>query len=626
MKRRPARLCLEALDGRELPSAPVSTSATAAVTATTSSPATVRHYSYIRVAELAYNGLRLGTFEKNLLKSSVDLVVPTTGLLTQIDPLAPTTPQLIYTNVSNIYLDLLTDWLDYADRQGYSREEAFYHVTKSTPFTGDSGSSRPVDWFWSIKTGSDSAGWTDETQTSKNNTPAVKFAPAGQSVVIGYPEKFREININQLRAGSSSWGATLEYATARDAQGRPTGWKPLRTITDTTSGLRRSGTVTFDPPTDWRTAGVGGSANLFYVRYRTTGTGTAPVASSIRGRDYVNARGTNSGTIPVFDSSADRNHDGYLSDAEFKYAKPGDTARFAYESRLFYPSYGQMRFATNPADTGVRAWAVDYARRFLAANPQADGLFLDNSPMRLQVDPSGLAESITNYANDYAYLVKTVNSGIGSHWVLANTAGAGASAAPLAKYGISYIDEFALRPLANTWQQVQDLADQTASRLQLMGSNGYAILDTYPAGGSPTDPRTQLAALAYYYLLADPDRTFVLFNGGFAPSSQWSQHWTNAVNYNVGRPLGPLSVYAQGKDPERPYLTYKVYERQYANALVLYKPLSYASGRTGTTDDKTATYQVLPGRYREVQADGTLGPVISGIRLRNGEGAILVKA
>src|SRR5262245_5754403 len=128
MKRRPARLCLEALDGRELPSAPTPVSA-AAVSVTTSSPATVHHYSYIRVAELAYSGLQLGTFEKNLLKNSVDLVVPTTGLLTQIDPLAPTTPQLIYTNLSNVYLDLLTDWLDYADRHGYDREEAFYHVT-----------------------------------------------------------------------------------------------------------------------------------------------------------------------------------------------------------------------------------------------------------------------------------------------------------------------------------------------------------------------------------------------------------------------------------------------------------------------------------------------------------------
>ena len=58
--------------------------------------------------------------------------------------------------------------------------------------------------------------------------------------------------------------------------------------------------------------------------------------------------------------------------------QPGMDARFAYESRLFYPAYGQMRFATNPANGGFRNWAVDYARRFLTAHPGADGLFLDN--------------------------------------------------------------------------------------------------------------------------------------------------------------------------------------------------------------------------------------------------------
>jgi hypothetical protein len=628
MNPRSVRLSLEPLDGRELPSAPtpVTYQAAAAVSASPSSPSTVRHYSHIRVAMLAYNGLQLGGFEKDLLRNSVDLVVPTPNLLTQIDPVAPTTPQLIYTNVSNIYLDLLTDWLDYADRHGFDREGAFYHVNKAAPFTGDSGSSRPVNWFWSIRKGSDAAGWTDYTQVSKNRTPAVTFAPAGQSLVIGYPEKFREININLTRAGSSSWGATLEYATARDSQGRPTGWKPLHVLSDTTAGIDRSGTVTFDPPSDWRTASADGSAPMYYVRYRTTGVGTAPVASWVRGRDYVGAHGGSSGTIPAFDASADRNHDGYLSDTEYKYRHPGDDARFAYESRLFYPAYGQMRFATNPADGGFRNWAVDYARRFLARYPQADGLFLDNSPSRLQADPRTLRESITKYADDYASLAGSINSGIGRKMVLANTAGSGASAAPLAKYGISYIDEFALRPLANTWQQFRDLADQTADRFRLMGPNGYAILDTYPAGGSPTDPRTQLAALAYYYLLADPDRTFVMFNGGYEPSSAWNRHWTDAVKYDIGQPRGTWSVFAQGKDPERTYLDYKVFARQYANALVLYKPLSYAAGRTGTTDDRTATTHVLPGRFRELRADGTLGPVVTSIRLRNGEGAILIRA
>src|SRR5260370_39176899 len=112
MNRRSARLSLEALDGRELPSA--------------AGPDPVEHYSHIRVAELAYTGTPVGTFEKDLLKNSMDLVVPAVGLLDQIDAVAPTTPQLIYTNVSNIYLNLLTDWLNFADTHGYDHEAAFY--------------------------------------------------------------------------------------------------------------------------------------------------------------------------------------------------------------------------------------------------------------------------------------------------------------------------------------------------------------------------------------------------------------------------------------------------------------------------------------------------------------------
>ena len=46
----------------------------------------------------------------------------------------------------------------------------------------------------------------------------------------------------------------------------------------------------------------------------------------------------------------------------------------------------------------------------------------------------------------------------------------------------------ALRPLTSTWQQFQDLANLTAARLQMMGPNGYAILDTYPGRSSPTAP------------------------------------------------------------------------------------------------------------------------------------------
>jgi hypothetical protein len=98
------------------------------------------------------------------------------------------------------------------------------------------------------------------------------------------------------------------------------------------------------------------------------------------------------------------------------------------------------------------------------------------------------------------------------------------------------------------------------------------------------------------------------------------------VKYDVGKPKGAWSLFAQGKDPERTYLDYQVFQRTYDRALVLYKPLSYKSGRQGTTSNATATVHSLSGNYRELRADGTLGPVVRWIRLRNGEGAILFRA
>ena len=59
---------------------------------------------------------------------------------------------------------------------------------------------------------------------------------------------------------------------------------------------------------------------------------------------------------------------------------------------------------------------------------------------------------------------------------------------------------------------------------------------------------------------------------------------------------------------------------------MLYKPISLGNGYRGTTDDATATTQDLPGNFRRLNADGTLGPVITQITLRNGEGAVLIKA
>ena len=102
-------------------------------------------------------------------------------------------------------------------------------------------------------------------------------------------------------------------------------------------------------------------------------------------------------------------------------------------------------------------------------------------------------------------------------------------------------------------------------------------------------------------------------------------HWSPAVAYNVGLPTSEWSLFASGTDPSSSTLSFRVYQRSYSNALVLYKPLSYGNNKTGTLADNTATVHQLQGTYRPLLADGTLGKPVTSIVLRNGEGAILVK-
>jgi hypothetical protein len=589
-------------------------------------PGIPRHYDQIRIAELAYAGTPFTQVEQSLLQNSVDLVVSNPGYLANVNSISPNTPQLIYINASNMYGDLLTSWLNYAETNGIDPETAFYHVTKATPFTGNSGSSQPVNWFWSVLVGSNGS-WADKTSKAHASSGSnVAFGGLGQSVAIGYPEEFREIDLKLASLPSKTWSGAIQYVAAVDANGNPTAWKTLNLGADTTKGMTQTGQVTFDPPSDWVPASIDGGARLYYVRVLTTTGGVAPVATSILGADYVNAKGTTSGTIPAFDYSADLNHDGYLNDAEYARRRPGMDARFAYQSRVFYPSYGQMRFAVNPTSAAVQNWFAGFALQFLQANPLADGLFVDNSNAQSPVAGISTVESSASYSQDYAKMLAAASQKIAPDWIMANVAGGGVVTNGVITSTAAAYDESALRPLAENYQQFLDLATTIDQWQATKDPSGYMVIDSLPNGGSPTDPRTQIATLASYYLIADPNNMFLDFYGGYDPNSSWTDHWSQAAAYDIGQPIGSYYITATGADPSNTALTYEVFERQYQNAIVLYKPLSYKIGvGSGTLSDASATTMSLNGTYRILNADGTLSGPLTSISLRNGEGAILVK-
>jgi hypothetical protein len=594
-------------------------------------PTIPRHYSHIRIAQLAYSGTPItNSFEQNLLRNSVDLVIPNPQFLNAIQSASPDTPQLIYSNVSNLYQGLLTDWLRYADTHNAPRELAFYHVTKPTAFQGASPSSQPVTWFWGVHQSTGTGTPTDVTSAARaGRNFNVQFGAAGTTTAISFVEKFREMNITLVRGASAGWEGVWEYATATDASGNATAWRTLTLNSDATGGLRSSGRITFDPPSDWvPSSPTPGAAPLYAVRFRVTAgtTASGPELRTIFGRDYVNANGGQTGTIPPFDYSADTNGDGYLNDAEYANRQAGHDARFVYESRLFYPYYGQMRFVTNPSSAAVRHWAAEYHERLLNANSLADGIFMDNATGKVPFLGVSVLEPTATFSEDSGALMNAVSRAISPKWVMSNTAGGATTADPITAASGGVFEEFLIRPMSANWSEVGDAVALANRRLNTDG-NPFVIIDSSPEGGTRHDARTQMGTLAYYYLLADPNRTFLMFFGGDSPSTSWTEHWSPAVNVNVGAPTSVMKVFATGTDPANAALTYQVLAREYQNALVLHKPLSYAQGRgEGTTADNTATTHQLNGTYRVVNSNGTLGQFVTSITLRNGEGAILVRA
>ena len=237
-----------------------------------------------------------------------------------------------------------------------------------------------------------------------------------------------------------------------------------------------------------------------------------------------------------------------------------------------------------------------------------------------------MLEPTGTFSDDSGALMDAVSRAIAPRWVLANTAGGSTTADPIVAGSAGSFEEFLIRPMSANWSEVGDAVALVQRRLNTAG-NPYLVIDSSAQGGAAFDARTQVATLAYYYLLADANRTFLMFYGGDSPSSTWTQHWSPAAAVDVGQPAGAMKVFATGADPSNAALTYQVLARDYGKALVLYKPLSYAQGKgEGTTADNTATTHQLNGTYRVVNSTGTLGQFVTSITLRNGEGAILVKA
>ncbi len=167
-------------------------------------------------------------------------------------------------------------------------------------------------------------------------------------------------------------------------------------------------------------------------------------------------------------------------------------------------------------------------------------------------------------------------------------------------------------------------------------------IDTFPIG---TMPRT-MAYQPTKMLKVDIGKPANTIPQGYKPLilKYYSEHPQYRGNFILGdttmsylnnpnfplmhnKPIYPTYIFilATGTLPKATtYNQYAIFARQYTKGLVLLK-MTDNSGQY-YTDDNSLTTHPLPGLYRRVNWDGTLGPVINQISLKGMEGAILVKA
>lgn len=602
-----------------------------------------------------------------------------TTVCAAVKTIASTTSIVQYIDVTEFFSFNIDDWLNYADINGHDREDAFWHVNTPTAFSLTKWVvSMPAQWFWDCQlvTGGGTPvnqytgdmGWAsanlqDGTGGSWANgdggNKVTLGANVGDYVMVGFPDKFNEINF-KFNTDGIGGAYTLIYPTSVNSDGTPATWATCESISDGTSNATADGKITFNPmpAVPWVpcVAKAGGSGLFvwldpptdpgyplkgYYVGIKTTTAwSTTPICTTIMGCDYTNGGNTWSFTVPAFNYAHDLDGDGWLNDTEYSAAGSpvngaGHPVRWAYQSRLPAPN-GTGTAVVNHSGTAMRSFLAFWMERYLAAQPLYDGFFVDNSS---RTTVSGVVEDGSTYATDYGNALATVwqtmaPSTLGQRLIIPNI---GSSTALLGIIPASW-HESMLRE-TDSWLDFESHRSTIKTISEQRSPAGIQVIDVlYAAGNASTSipDDMKILLLAAYYCVARPESYFGLFadnilTDGFGPDGNISPNrWADAIGIDIGQPLELCQIYDSGTDPSDTAKSYRTYRREHENALIYYKPFGDTGSGTKSTDHTSSsnTPIVLPaGTFYPLLADGTLDSGVSGtINIHNQQAYILMKS
>jgi hypothetical protein len=184
---------------------------------------------------------------------------------------------------------------------------------------------------------------------------------------------------------------------------------------------------------------------------------------------------------------------------------------------------------------------------------------------------------------------------------------------------------------AHSVQQLYDLTQQVTANggtVILSGLWGTIPAD-YTAGNYGSgEARQDMWRLAFYYIVKQPagspgvtyfDLNLQSYATHNVPADQ--AEWHAAYQHDIGHPTGGMTVAQTGISPSDG-APYTVFTRPYSGAQVLFRPMDQWSSID--YGDRSAVSVSLSGNYRQLREDGTTGPLVNAVQIRNGEALILL--
>ena len=307
------------------------------------------------------------------------------------------------------------------------------------------------------------------------------------------------------------------------------------------------------------------------------------------------------------------------------------------ETRVQFVSWGSRCWPINPGDPGARAYLADRMRRFTA---NSDGVFFDthsSGSFGTALGKTAIAEYPDRqaYQRDMVDYLRGIATAIAPRIVMINT---GEYTRPLdfamaTAAGAVHLERFN-NPLTEAmpehWNWVDSLlAHNVIVELVTLDSwdeanSRHSAFATYTPGNyASSAERLKMFELASYYMVVppSPDRLFLdLENAWKVP---YDKVWLKAQEYSVGHPTGARRVIQTGRDSTG--TGFKIWARDLDHALILARPTG--AWKNPNYGDGTAVTVQLPDAQalRPLHGDGTLGPPVTSVTLRNSEAVILIR-